>query len=131
MSGSITWREYITDTGKSYSFQCDKSNAELINVSNGQMLSNRRTSNNSPLLPRYFTPRKIHLRPQFQPNRSISLVFGNPQLLKGYLAENGQHYINQADGSILLITGYTGEKTTYPIYYNQVDSGLTDGQVYQ
>jgi hypothetical protein len=136
MSGSITWREYTSDTGKVYAIAQDKSAASLLNAANGEAVSNVRTLLSAPLFPIGFKPRRIHCFQQSHPKVKRSFVFGNPKLLKGYSAELGSHYLyatspnGEQYGDLWLITGYTGEQVTLPLYYSQVDTGLNDGTTY-
>jgi hypothetical protein len=135
MSGSIITAVYVTDSGQGYSIRVDKSSAHLINAANGEgMFDFSNTTLVRPLPPIGLIFRRIHCRHQGNPTVKRSFIFGNPKLIQGYASHTGAHYLypltsdpSEPYGQSWLITGYSGERVTWPMFINQIDSGLTDG----
>jgi hypothetical protein len=134
MSGSITWREYISDCGVAYSIAVDKSNAKLFNQFNGEAVCNPRGFN-APQLPIGLKPRLLYCVAQYNPKKKKILICGNRKIFDDNTAK-GNFYLYSLDelgepeGKIVwLITGYKGESCTLPYYYFQLDQGLTDGNI--
>lgn len=132
MSGSRTWREYRTDTGNKYSIQVDKSNSNLISAFSQVILCPVRAFD-YPLAPIGLIPRRVHCFAQYSPRIKRSFVIGNPEFFTSRVAR-GEEYIFSATPAdepsgvaLWIITGYTGEKYTCPIYHSNADTGLIDG----
>jgi hypothetical protein len=71
---------------------------------------------------------------QFNTSLKRSFVVGNPAIINNPNWRIGEDYLaaidpqsNPVEAQLWLITGYTGEKFTLPRFYNQLDTGLTDG----
>jgi hypothetical protein len=136
MSGSITWRQYETDFGVKYSIQVDESNANKIAAYTGQQLCNQRSSTwECP--PKSLILRRIHCTSQESVNIKRSFIVGNPKVISLSNLGIGQEYLYNPSAtpgdtsvSAWIITGYTGEKFTCPLYYSQLDTGLNDGTIY-
>lgn len=133
MAGSLTYREYQSDHGTKYSIRVDESNARLRNSSLTERLCNVRTAN-WELPPKTLILRRIHCRAQFNLNLKRSFIVGNPIIISGSALRIGEEYLaavdsqdNPLEAQLWIITGYTGEKFTPPVFYNQLDTGLTDG----
>lgn len=133
MSGSMTWREYTTDYGGVFSIKVDKSNANLVGASTGLIMCKKRLAN-APVVPRQLTPRYIHcfnqqntkIRRSFVCGDKNSIFDANMNIGGQFLYNSG--FVPDDSGAVVwIITGYTGEKFTCPIYYGQIDTGLTDG----
>jgi hypothetical protein len=132
MSGSITWREYTSDSGVIYSIKVDKSNARLINVYNGEELCSPRGANWARF-PIGFSPRLLYCFDQYNPRKKKTLIMGNKKVVDE-TSTYGNIYLSAYDANgepdgkhNWLVTGYRGESFTLPYLYSQVDSGLTDG----
>jgi hypothetical protein len=135
MSGSRSWREYISDAGVKYSLQVDESNANLITAFTQVILCPVRTSNPPPM-PVGLTPRRVHCFAQYNPRIRRSFIVGNPSFYTSRLAR-GEEYIytltpgiDESEVNLWIITGYTGEKFSCPTYYQNADTGLIDGTPY-
>jgi len=136
MAGSITWREYETDWGKKYSIRVDKSNAGKLAAFTSEILCKPRTET-LELPPKGLVLRRLHCFSQDGLNLKRSFIIGNPKVIRLANLSIGQEYIYQSapsDGdpylSAWIITGYTGERFTCPVYYSQLDTGLDDGSIY-
>ena len=132
MAGSRSWREYISDTGARYSIQVDKSNSNLISAFSQVILCEKRTSD-LPLAPIGLIPRRVHCFAQYAPKVRRNFIIGNPSFYTSRVTR-GEEYIfsltpgNDPNGvDLWIITGYTGEKYTCPIYNSNADTGLIDG----
>jgi hypothetical protein len=127
MAGSLTWREYESDFGIKYSIKIDKSNANLTDKTRTILLCNPR-SQNWKLAPVGLTLRRINCFSQLNRQLKRSFILGNKSNILIPNLEIGGEYIYNNDGiSSWIITGYIGEKFTCPQYFNQFDTGLTDG----
>jgi hypothetical protein len=136
MAGSRTWRRYVSDMGRFYSIEIDKSAADgIFNTSGQRMVAGGSTS--YPLLPCGLSPRYFFAYDRATPSRKRKFILGNPGELTESLLDGFGYILTRPDdsssGQILwLITGYVGE--TYrnmPRYYGQVDTGLQDGDASQ
>lgn len=135
MSGSRTWREYVTDGGNLFSIAVDKSNANTINALNAQRLCTVRSFNH-PQLPVGVTPRRIHCFKQGFPRIKRSFIVGNTQAYSSLDMLRGEVFLqsltnDDGSGSAFnwIVTGYTGESATVAQYIGQSDTGLTDGSI--
>jgi hypothetical protein len=127
MAGSLTWREYQSDFGITYSIKIDKSNANLTDKTGSILLCNPRTQN-WELPPKTLRLRRIHCFSQLNVMLKRSFILGNKSnLLIPNLAIGGEYIYNNDGISSWIITGYTGEKFTCPQFINQTDTGLNDG----
>jgi len=140
MAGSMTWGEYVSDTGLKYAIRIDKSNAKSITGLTRNILVSPRGAD-YPELPVGLTPRYLSAYNRYAPAQKRKFVVGTAALITPGLY-SGSEYIYtlptssatgaEAGGAILwLVTGYYGE--TYkrmPVYYGQLDTGLTDGTPY-
>jgi hypothetical protein len=136
MAGSRTWRRYISDMGRVYRYEVDKSAADGI-LSTTLVRMMLPSTVDRPLLPCGMTPRYFYAYDRATPSRKRKFVMGETQFLTESILD-GNGYITTRDdstsgGTVLwLITGYVGE--TYrnmPRYYFQVDTGLQDGDISQ
>jgi hypothetical protein len=136
MAGSRTWRKYISDMGRIYALEVDKSSADgILSTSSTKMVSGGDVI--YPLFPCGLQPRYFYAYDRETPSRKRKFIFGNPTQLSEALLD-GSGYITTRDdatsgSSILwLITGYVGESyRNMPRYYAQNDTGLTDGDITQ
>lgn len=132
MSGSRSWREYISDTGNRYSIQVDESNANLITAFSQVILCRQRDSNPPPA-PIGLKLRKVNCFAQFAPRIKRTFIVGNPEFYTSRLARGEEYLINatplndDSGVNLWVITGYVGESFTCPIYFQNADTGLIDG----
>lgn len=133
MASSLTWREYESDHGTKYSIRLDKSNANLLGANTGIRLAIARTST-LKLAPKTLILRRVHCISNFNNNIKRSFVWANKAALSGSKLEIGEEYIYSDQSTpgdlgvvIWVITGYSGEKFSCPMYINNIDTGLNDG----
>jgi hypothetical protein len=132
MAGSRTWRRYISDMGRDFKIEADKSAADgTLSTSNVRLLLP--SAANRPVLPCGLSPRYFYAYDRASPARKRKFIVGETQYFTESLLDGNGYILTRDDatsgGSVLwLITGYVGE--TYrnmPRYYGQVDTGLQDG----
>jgi hypothetical protein len=136
MSGSRTWRRYISDMGRFYTIEVDKSAADgVLSTTGGIMVTQSTVAR--PLLPCGLTPRFFHAYDRDTPARKRQFILGNPGNLTEPLLDGSGYILTRDDSSsggtvLWLITGYVGESyRNMPRYYGQADTGLTDGTASQ
>jgi hypothetical protein len=132
MAGSLTWRQYLSDTGVAYSIMVDKSNANIQIAETGEVLCEVRGAN-FKCLPKMITPRIIYAYPINFPRMRKAFIVGNRKCIQVDRFVNGDiSLVDNATGTYWVITGYRGEKIRdLPTYWNQIDTGLTDGTTSQ
>lgn len=137
MSGSLTWREYESDCGQFYSIQVDKSNASLIGAVSQQPLCKIRTSL-LKIPPKSLALRRIHCYSQQFPKIKRHFIVGNRSVISNTAIEYGGEYLvsptftnSTYTGTVWIITGYSGESFTPPVFYYQTDTGLDDGTPFE
>lgn len=134
MAGSLTWRQYKSDTGAVYSVACDKSNANCqTNLTRSGAIMPPRISN-LPSLPIGLEMRFYYAISQSAPNKKRKFYIGDLLfVLPGSIT--GTDYIIEFTGNVpgvgvelWLITGYVGERwRDIPRFAGEIDSGLSDG----
>jgi len=129
MAGSLTWRQYETDNGSIFTIKMDKSNANFISFFTGELLCEPRTFNWQQL-PKLIKPRVVYAYNSLNKRERKSFIVGNVKAFKEDRFYYGASILQTSvtGGTFWIITGYRGERIRdMPKYFNQEDTGLTDG----
>ena len=117
MAGSKDFFQYMTDYGREYTVELDKTNAQGY-LFTGQVFSLPRTINSSGQIPKIIKPRILHLRNAANIKVWRHIVIGNPEVIRSLVRSDSiqdyafmQLYPNSLSET-WRVTGYTGESAT-------------------
>jgi hypothetical protein len=138
MAGSLTWRQYTTDAGVSYSIRIDESNANaaLVGGTAGAIMSIRTA--NLPLIPVGIKKRYVNAYNSALPAQKRKFYIGSAAVASTLVsgstlsAEAYPGTVDTAGTAVTwIITSYRGEKSRFAPAFSAADTGLTDGTVSQ
>jgi hypothetical protein len=138
MAGSLTWRQYTSDSGVAYSIKLDESNARGTVGTTAGDLCPVRTANLS-LPPAGFKPRYANCYNQATPTQKRKFLVGSLTALSSLAAPGSTITATAVSGAAdtagttvtWVVSSVRGERFRLAPPFGSPDTGLTDGSATQ